>query len=1136
MALRQRFSRRWSRPGALITAIAAIAVGVVAPTALAASSAGAAAIPGPDGLSQATAAASCWEIKQVTPSAPSGVYWLETPALGAPGQFYCDQTTNGGGWVLVGRGRENWGTTAEGLGTPADVSSTITGTAAFAPKQLSVTTIDALNNNQPISSMTDGIRLRRALDQAGTTFQESTFTITSPLPQWDWMFNNQQRVGTWNIGGVTGSGGTTASFGSGNTTNEISNLADASHANYAPGFGYGPNTTGSTSATSYIWSPTSTSGYARPFTQVFIRPKLLSSTIFNTIPDSGTTAKAQQSVASSFADPTVWGVSGLGAGPNSVEGSNEVSAFAEGNGIVYVGGNFTSVQQSSAGQNAVSQSYLAAFDVKTDAWISTFRPTFNAQVKSLAVLPNGDVAVGGYFTQANGEARGGFTVLNPTTGANDETYQTMVYNHLSGGVVNVRGLDVQGNWLYLGGDFTHLSADPTSTQVYARSGARISVANGTPDGAWNPTFNGNVISVDASSQGDRVYFAGYFTQANTSTAVKDAAISTASGAANVPWTTYFSNAGANYQQAILEVGNRVWTGGAEHMIWSYDRNTLQLASTNEGDTGGDGQALASNGSVVYGGCHCFWTEYAGSSTWSNIGTNWTQAYKINSFGAWDATTGAALPQFSPTVSQRHGAGSWALFVDSTGTLWTGGDYNASTLPGFKKQWSGGLVRFPLNDSKAPTTPTALSVSATTSGDVLNWGKSTDDSGSLTYQVLRNDRVVATTTSTTITLPTAPAGTKYFVRAADASNNWSASTSAATATTAPPPPSTTVLVAPGSTWSYYYDATNPASGWKQSGYDTTGWSSGAAPIGYGTTDVATQLTTTDTPKPVTSYYRDAISVPDVSKLGDVTITTRADDGIVVYVNGDEVLRSNIDPGTVTSTTYANKAVNSAAALSTPVTVTIPASDFVNGSNVISAEVHSNYRTTPGVSFELGAVAAAPDSNAPPPPVTTKLIPAGSTWSYYYDATDPASGWTQSGYDTTGWSSGAAPIGFGTTDVATQLTTTDSPKPITSYYRKTFQVADTSQLGTVTITTRADDGVIVYVNGVEVQRTNIDPGPVTSSTDANKAVNSATALSTPITFTVPASAFSNGANVITAEVHANYRSTPSVSFELTATSVK
>jgi hypothetical protein len=916
----------------------------VAPT-----TASAAPIPGPDGLSVATAAASCWEIKQLTPAAPSGVYWLNTPALSAPTQFYCDQTTSGGGWLLIGRGREGWSETREGAGTPAQVSSTITGTAAFAPKQLSSTVINQLLNNQPVTSMTDGIRVRRATNISGTTFQESTFTTTSPFPTWDWMFDNQRRVGAWNIGGVSGTGGTTTAFGSGNSLNTIVTTTNASKGNYRPGWGFGSSTTGSTSATSYLWAPTSTAGYARPFTQVYLRPKLMSSSVFSAIPDSGTTARAQQQVATSFAAPTTWGVAGLGAGPNTVEGSNEVSAFAESNGVVYVGGNFTTVQQTSTGTGAVAQAYLAAFNVNTGAWISTFRPTFNMQVKALAILPNGNLAVGGFFSQANGAARGGLAILNPTTGANAAGYNTMIFNHLSGEVPAVRSLDVQGSWLYVGGEFTHMTGGSVTSEVYTLRGGRISVSNGTPDASWNPGFNGSVISLDASSQGDRVYFAGFFSMSNSSTAVKGAVIST-TGATDIPWSINFPSA-ANYQQGILEVGSRVWITGSEHMMYSFDRASLQQLSTNIGDTGGDGQAIATDGSVVYGGCHCFWTEYAGATTWPNIGSTWTQAYKINGVGAWNASSGAPMPQFSPTLSQRHGAGSWALFIDSTGKLWTGGDYSGSTKVGFVSQWSGGFVRFPLNDHASPTTPSGLSVSAGTSGDAVSWSGSTDNSGSVSYQVLRNDRVVAVTSGTGVTLPSAPAGTKYFVRAADAAGNWSASTAAVTATTAP---TTQTLIAGGSTWSYYFNTTDPAPGFQAPAYDSSTWATGPAPIGFGQAVLGTTLTAPD-PKPLTAYYRKSITVADASKVASVLLTTRADDGIVVYVNGTEVLRRNIDPGAVTSGTYANVAVSASNAVANPVTLTLPGSAFVTGTNVITAEVHSNYRSTPSASFELTAQA-------------------------------------------------------------------------------------------------------------------------------------------------------------------------------------
>ncbi len=173
------------------------------------------------GESEASAAASCWEIKQKTPAAPSGAYWLVTPALKAPQQFYCDQVTDGGGWVLIGRGRENWNQSNAGRLSARDVWETPAGVQAFNPAQLDVDTISGLLNDGRVDQLADGVRLRRATNTAGTTWQEARFTYASNRDDWSWQFMGLQRVGTWKFDTTSGSGGTTDSWGNNSTFRRV---------------------------------------------------------------------------------------------------------------------------------------------------------------------------------------------------------------------------------------------------------------------------------------------------------------------------------------------------------------------------------------------------------------------------------------------------------------------------------------------------------------------------------------------------------------------------------------------------------------------------------------------------------------------------------------------------------------------------------------------------------------------------------------------------------------------------------------------------------------------------------------------------------------------------------------------------
>lgn len=159
-------------------------------------------------------------------------------------------------------------------------------------------------------------------------------------------------------------------------------------------------------------------------------------------------------------------------------------------------------------------------------------------------------------------------------------------------------------------------------------------------------------------------------------------------------------------------------------------------------------------------------------------------------------------------------------------------------------------------------------------------------------------------------------------------------------------------------------------------------------------------------------------------------------------------------------YASSAISATNALANPVEFELPAAALVDGHNVITAEVHSDYRLTPSHSFELTAAAG------------TTLVPAASSWRYWYKTAAPTSDWIEPGFDDSSWSTGTAPLGYGHSSLGTALTPL-ATRPLTSYYRKMITVADAGGLPAVQISTRADDGIIVYVNGREVLRRNM-PG--------------------------------------------------------------
>lgn len=1097
-----------------------------------------------DGLTPATAAASCWEIKQTTSSAPDGVYWILTPQLKVPTQIYCDQSTDGGGWALVGRGRENWSMAYNGNATPAQVASTVTGQAAFAPKQLDSVVVNGLLGGKRFDDPAygSGVRIRRAINTEGTDWQETRWTYrANSRDRWNWSFGAGFPLATINIGGSTGSNLTTYEFGADSAYKRLWTW-ESSRNNYVRGFNFGQYGYGTKAADSYIYSSADNGYYGSPFSQVFIRPKLMSSDLdFAPISDAGTAAETIRAVPKNGSLASAWGVSGIGNGGSS-ENASEVQAFAQIGNTMYVGGNFTTVQKgaSATGSDKVSQAYLAAFDATTGDYIRSFTPRLNSHVKALKALPGGRLAVGGEFTQVDGVARSGLVLLDPATGRLDPSWTTNLQNNTTMGSVSVRGLDTDGTYLYLTGAFTHF-VRPDGSSRYAKGGARILLSTGVADNNWNPDFNGTGTAIDVSDDKARVYFAGYFTTARGgTTADRAAAFTTQAGAPRVTpdWQPTFSTSGsARYQQAIGQVGSKVWLGGSQHSMFSYNTSTFALENKHITKAGGDVQAITAGNGLVFAGCHCENWNYSDTTAYDSTSpgsTNitWSQADKVYYVAAHDAVTGDLAQEWTPEMRARGGRGVWALQVANDGTLWAGGTLTSSVKENGQNGWVGGFVRYAARPHVAPDGVSKVKVELDGSDASVSFDSAA--SSPVTYEILRNDRVVATTASKGVTVPGSLVTDRFFVRVADSWGNRSASTAAATPTVKV---ATTTLMSAGSMWRYYFsNAAAVPNDWKSASFDDAGWKNGAAPLGFGAGPIATNIDVpTGEPRAVTSYYRSSFEVRPGSKFGAVTLTTRADDAIAVHVNGVEVGRANLPTGTLTANTYAQSAPRTAAAVASPTTFAIPVSALKIGTNQIAVEVHSMYKATPDSSMDAAITAEVGNAVPQPASTTTPLIREGATWSYFFNnAQAVPADWTTSDTAIAGWSTGNAGFGWGTGPIATNIDVpAGTTRALTSYYRKSFAVADAAAVQRLTLVTRADDGIAVYVNGVEVGRSNLPDGPLTSGTYATTAVSTANAINSPVTFDVPPSLLREGANSIAVEVHSNYRSTPNASMDLTLT---
>ncbi len=216
---------------------------------------------------------------------------------------------------------------------------------------------------------------------------------------------------------------------------------------------------------------------------------------------------------------------------------------------------------------------------------------------------------------------------------------------------------------------------------------------------------------------------------------------------------------------------------------------------------------------------------------------------------------------------------------------------------------------------------------------------------------------------------------------------------------------------------------------------------------------------------------------------------------------------------------------------------------------------------------GVGAGNPGTGEPPPSGTSKdnagtginididnysvvKLPFASTWNYFARGSAPANDgsgnvWNQSAYTLTGlWNTGASPVngpgkygysasqatcipsgGGGTVCVPT------GTKYSAYYFRSTvnFTAAElATTFYSIQLNMLRDDGIVVYVNGIERVRNNMPTGGITYSTLASSNITPGAAEAVSVNLS-PAF-FSAGVNTIAVEVHLRTTNSADMSFDM------
>ncbi|MBN1804303.1 MAG: lamin tail domain-containing protein [Sedimentisphaerales bacterium] len=181
-----------------------------------------------------------------------------------------------------------------------------------------------------------------------------------------------------------------------------------------------------------------------------------------------------------------------------------------------------------------------------------------------------------------------------------------------------------------------------------------------------------------------------------------------------------------------------------------------------------------------------------------------------------------------------------------------------------------------------------------------------------------------------------------------------------------------LVSARSIWKYLDDGSDQGmvgdgSNWfAHPDFNDLDWNEGPAELGYGDASQGRAEGTVVNSGPdgntfITTYFRHSFNISNVSQYSEMYLRLLRDDGAIVYLNGAEIIRSNMPGGLVDYLTLAGTGVSDSDE-STFSEFSLDADLLNEGTNVLAVEIHQSAPTSADISFDLELVGIVPSYGA------------------------------------------------------------------------------------------------------------------------------------------------------------------------------